>query len=418
VLAEAVKKAESKITGSTENLKIFRDMLSKEPEADPDVIEYQGQQIPKTTTMKYRGEEVTQPNKLYEALLAQGEGTGTPITFRDLQGYYSELGEKLSGGNLPADVYLALKGLQEDIGKQMDSLAKARNVGATLSQAKAMYKDYMESFRNATGPNHSGSPIANALDAKDTAYATKPLTAMETAQRVRNMLARFDIPTDPAGGAAKLYDNYLGALREFDKTGEPIKVPAAPKPPKIKPEPEAPEPQQPKVKPVPEPRRPLVAKTTQLTQESLEGVKAQRILDEAEKIKKSKSWLVSSIVAFDIIRSGLMGNWQHVGLDVAARVLYSVGKRGIAEALADPRVVSRLSKLTPEDYAAIGRLSPERRTAFAHSMVPVVQEAERRGIRLSPVIVGMATSALAGREGAMPAELPPNHSLAQTQPQQ
>lgn len=374
-VGKAVQNAENKIKGSSENLKIFRDILSKNPDTTaPESIEYQGAQIPKG-------------HALYDVLLEMGkEGSEkTPISFGDLQGYYSELGDKLASGNLPGDVYQALKSLQGDIGGMMDKIAADKGVGSQLKTARNLYRDYMQTFRENTGPSGSASPIAKSLLAKDPAFALKPLEAEETASRVRNDLARHDPSQGGVGGAAQLFDNFRQAARGLEESSKPVKVPNAPKPPAEMP--------------------------TQFTPESLAGQKAANIAEAAEKIRKSKSWVVNSLAAYDMIRSGLQGNWGHVGLDIMVRALYSAGKQGIAMALDDPRVVQKLSKLTPEDIAAINKLPPEQRTAFAHSIVPIAEEAAKRGIKINPMLTGLAGL------GSVQNSLPVSHPLAQTQPQ-
>lgn len=406
-LADAVQKAEGKIQGSSENIKVFRDILSKQPEEEnPEFIETPSEG------------KVPRGHALYDVLLQmskEGAEQPPPMGFSDLQGYYSELGEKLASGNLPGDVYQAIKSLQGDIGGLMQRMASAAGVGAQLKSAQGLHHDYMQTFKENTGPSKSGSPIAQSLLAKDPTYAIKPLSAEETAARVRNDLARFDPSQAGVGGAAQLYDNFRQSLRDFDKTSEPVKVPAPPKPVKLKPAPEVPEPVQPNLKPIPLTRPPLQAKIKELTPQSIEAQKASNIAEAAEKIRKSKSWVVNSLAAYDMIRSGLQGNWGHVGLDIMVRALYSAGKQGIAMALDDPRVVQKLSRLTPEDVAAINKLPPEQRTAFAQSIQPIAEEAAKRGIRISPVLAGLA--GLTGTSAAR-SVLPPSHPLAQSQPAQ
>lgn len=374
-VGKAVQNAENKIKGSSENLKIFRDILSKNPDtAAPESIEYQGAQIPKG-------------HALYDVLLEMGkEGSEkTPISFGDLQGYYSELGDKLAAGNLPGDVYQALKSLQGDIGGMMDKIAAEKGVGSQLKTARNLYRDYMQTFRENTGPSGSASPIAKSLLAKDPAFALKPLEAEETASRVRNDLARHDPSQNGVGGAAQLFDNFRQAARGLEESSKPVKVPNTPKPPAEMP--------------------------TQFTPESLAGQKAAQLADAAQKIKKSRSWVVNGLLAADMIRSGLMGHFGNLGVDVLVRVLYSAGKQGIVMALEDPKVVQKLSKLTPEDIAAINKLPPEQRTAFAHSIVPIAEEAAKRGIKINPMLTGLAGL------GSVQNSLPVSHPLAQTQPQ-
>jgi len=368
-LRSAVETAQSKIKGSSESIKQFKDILSKAPEEDG-AVEYQGAQIPKG-------------HPLYDVLTEGIEPAG-PIAFDDLRGYYSELGEKLAPGNLLPDVYQALKSLQESIGKMQENLATKAGVGAKFKTTQAAFHDYMQTFRESAGPNHSGSPIAAALQAKDPAFAIKPLTAEESAGRVRNMLTRFDPPVNGQGGAGKLFDNFRDVTRQYEGIEEPKGVAKALTTPK----------------PIPTAPKTLEPKLNTLTRESLESVKRENALEAARKMEKSRSTLVSSIAAFDMIRSGVLGEWAHVGLDVVARVLYSAGKQGIARALQHPEIVTRLSKLRPEDYAAIAKLPEAQRTAFVEQIKPVVEAAKAQGIALDPRL--LAIGGMAGAQANRP----------------
>ncbi len=367
-LADAVASAESKLAGSNESIKVFRDILSKAPEEEPGSIAYQGANIAKG-------------HPLYEVLSQmQKEGAPEipPADFEQLQGYYSELGAQLAKGNLPGDVYQALKSLQKDIGGMMKDVAAQGKVEGKLAATQKLYHDYMESFNESSGPNHSGSPIASALEAKDPAYAIKPLTSEETAARIRNILARFDPSETGQGGAAQLFDNFRNVAREFNSLKEPKGVAKALTPPgEFVPKPE------------PSVRPPVKPKLKQFGESGLSAQKAENAIEAAHRMQKSKSPIVSSIVAFDMIRSGIMGNWQEVALDAAARILYSAGKRGIAQALEHPEIVARLSKLSDADYAAIAKLPPEQRTAFIGQMKPVIEAAQAKGIQIDPKLAGM-----------------------------
>jgi hypothetical protein len=161
-LAVAARNALSKISGTSVTPPIFRDILGKYPEAEPDTIPYQGAQIP-------RG------HPLYDILAQNGAVSAPPATFADLQGYYSELGKELSRGTLPGDVYTATRALQDSIGNMMQKMAdsKGAEVGKSLTAARKFYRNYMKTFHEPTGPSGSGSPIAQALLAKD------PLTAVD-----------------------------------------------------------------------------------------------------------------------------------------------------------------------------------------------------------------------------------------------
>ena len=158
-LGTAARAALSKISGSSTVPKPFSDILGKYPETEPEFIEYQGAQIPKT-------------NRLYDVLKQQGMGTGAhPVTFGDLQGYYSETGAELSKGNLPGDVYQATKELHNAIGDMMQEMATKAGAGKQFWDSRVFYRNYMDAFHEPAGPSSSGSPIAQALLAKDPAVA-------------------------------------------------------------------------------------------------------------------------------------------------------------------------------------------------------------------------------------------------------
>lgn len=161
-LGSAARSALTKITGSSELPKPFRDILAKYPESEPETIEYQGAQIPKT-------------NRLYDVLKQQGIGQAPPVSFDDLKGYYTETGAELSKGTLAGDVFTATKELHKAIGDMMQKMAKGAGpeANAAFWDSRVFYRKYMDTFHEPTGPSGSGSPVAQALLAKD------PLIAIE-----------------------------------------------------------------------------------------------------------------------------------------------------------------------------------------------------------------------------------------------
>lgn len=390
-LADAVHQAQGLLKGSTENIKQFNDVLSKYPEGDPDFVNYQGSQIPKG-------------HPLYDVLKEQGEvGSAKPAAFADLQGYYTELGDKLSGGNLPSDVYRAVTSLRDNIGNMMQKMASDNNAGAAFKNAQNYYRDYYQTFREMTGPNHTGSPIANALSAKDPTYAIKPLTVDETAQRVRNSLARFDPAVNGRGGAAQLYDNFRDVSRKFDATGKPIKVPespaeptpkAAPTAPTLQPKPTAPTPVTvPPVERVSPPMRPEVvqAQTRFISPEDIQSVK-QDILQQhtaaiRRNVNKAAVYVTGyrSLVAIGRALSGDAGALSALPADVGEGVALAAGGHGLAALLESPRVSKFLTAPTPADVATI---NPE----IAQGLAPIIQQAKARGIKVSPALAAAVSA--------------------------
>ena len=141
-LGQAARAAMAKISGTSVTPTVFRDILGKYPEAEPEFIEYQGAQIPKT-------------NRLYDVLKQQGMNTGVPpVTFKDLQGYHSELGAELSKGTLPGDVYTATRDLQESVTDMMQDMAKKAGANNDLITARKFYREYMDTFHEPPAPPH------------------------------------------------------------------------------------------------------------------------------------------------------------------------------------------------------------------------------------------------------------------------
>jgi hypothetical protein len=167
-LGHAARKAMAKISGTSITPTVFRDILGKYPESDPEFI-----QDP-TTGINSLG-KVGKDSPYYELLKQRfgGEGAAPPVTFKDLQGYHSELGAELAKGTLPGDVYQATRDLQESVTDMMQDMAKKAGANNDLITARKFYREYMDTFHEPTGPSASGSPVAQALLAKD------PLVAAE-----------------------------------------------------------------------------------------------------------------------------------------------------------------------------------------------------------------------------------------------
>lgn len=383
-LTDAVKTAQNNLQGSSESIKQFNDILSKYPDGDPDTLSF--------TTGSGGKTVVPRGHPIYDVLKAAGEGEDTPAAFNDLQGYYTELGDKLSGGNLPSDVYLAVKSLRDNIGGMMQKMASDSGAGALFKNAQNFYRDYYQTFREMTGPNHTGSPIANSLSAKDPAYAIKPLTVEETAQRVRNALSRFDPPQKGQGGAAKLYDNFRDVSRRFDAAGTPIKVPPQPTAPTPQPAPTAPTLQPRPTPPTPitvepptrvsPPMRPNVVQAQErfIGPEDIQTAKLKALDDRIQSMRKT-SWAKLSGM-------GMVSAAVHyvTGLPIAEAGMGLVGGNyALARVLEIPEIKNILTKPTPADVAQIN-------PAIARDLQPLIEQAKAKGIKISPAITAAVSA--------------------------
>ena len=220
-LTDAVKAAQEKwIRGSPEKVREFNAMVTSGTRSPELTLADQTAQ-----NMGYKDfqEAVTNPqmrDTLSRALppdvwkAALGQRT-LPISWNDLQGFYEETGARIADGPQPGkgDIFKALQDVHKFIGDQMQQLADAQGTGKQFSQARTFYRDYMQTFHTPTGESGSGSPVAQALRAKD------PLTA-----------ARFF--TGPAGerGIADLrsYNDALANLAQSVQAAgrNRVKVPA------------------------------------------------------------------------------------------------------------------------------------------------------------------------------------------------
>jgi hypothetical protein len=160
-LGSAARTALAKVTGSSELPKPFRDILGKYPDdAAPDFV-YQG------------GVKFGPGTPLYESVKAAGNlpAAAPPVTFADLQGYYSETGSELAKGTLPGDIYQATRDLHNSVGDMMQRMADKAGAGKQFWDSRVFYRNYMNTFHEPTGPSGSGSPVAQVLLAKDPAVA-------------------------------------------------------------------------------------------------------------------------------------------------------------------------------------------------------------------------------------------------------
>ena len=111
----------------------------------------------------------------------------------------------------------------------MQRVAAERGQGAALNSARAATAIAMQTFRDISGPNHSGSPIAEALYQGGYDTPSPHYYETETAALVRSSLVRFG---DDVHGAAAIMDNLRSQVRDFDNI-KPTNIPKAPAPPKV-----------------------------------------------------------------------------------------------------------------------------------------------------------------------------------------
>ena len=387
-LAVAAQDAKSKISGTSETPKIFRDILGKYPSEDPETISYQGVQIPKS-------------NRLYDVLVQHGATTSPPVTFADLQGYYSELGSELSRGTLPGDVYQATRALQDSVGGMMQKMADGAGVGKQLTAARKFYRDYMDTFHEPTGPSSSGSPIAQALLAKDPAIAVQKF-AGNSGDRGIAILRRYD--PNLADLAQRARATKLDTPLATRTTSKSISsVPPA----KVTPVPAGANLPLPPVLPEPETIPVQLKPRRTISSDDIARARDEAATARRNWINRRGSW-VASWPIFEAMRAIWGG---HIP-SIPAMALESAGTYAMVRAttamMEYPPMLRFLTQARPEDVALI---PPELRG----DLPGLVSLARRQGIRVAPALIAatMGRGPMGSGQGQQQVEPPPPISPAQ-----
>lgn len=298
-----------------------------------------------------------------------GEPTA-PLTYRDLQGYRSEIGRELQRGNLPGDVYTAYKGMQEKITNAMEEIAKSKGLGDNFADARSYYRQYADDFLDPK------SPMRKALDNPEKGGVVKAFTGKD--QSGIEALAKHDPEL-----AAR-----INSVRNSATEAKGIRTStAAPKPtPTLSP------------KPTPIPPPPTVEpELTKLGPEDITMAKRTAIANRAIDLHKRSplGHMASGFAGVDAVRSLMQGNIEHALLDVGARAALSAPKAIAARLLESPRVQQWLSKPTAADLEVLNRLPPEQRAIDAKQLGPLIEAARAKGITIHPAILGLAGTASA-----------------------
>ena len=366
-IAQAVDNAYTKIRGSSESIKIFKDIASKYPASAPDTIMYQGAEIPKG-------------HPLYD-VLNQGQ-LAQPIQFSNLQGYYSELGD-LMGGQLPGDVYQAVKTLRSNVGNMMQEIAanvdkqRAVELGGklppeesavkSLKNAQQFYSQYMTDFREPTGPSGSGSPVAKALDAKDPDYVIDPFTGKSGFRGIET-IAKYD---------PELARRFRTLAKVNDDISDIGSAPTQKPLPELPPQPQG---------EVPDVRG--------LKSDKLESIAAN-----------SRTWSKFDTAALATsVAAPFLGHWQAIFAEPALLGL----RKGIAATLDLPAVRNWLSTPRAADIAALDKLTGPARQEAQQNIINFVTKERKAGqtYKLDPAVVAFLGSSGPAQNQPQPQQQP------------
>lgn len=324
-IAKDARTAEGLIKGSTENIKQFRELLRKAPETE-------GVQTSAGFTVP--GEP------LYEQLVSEGAiDTGGKLPYSDLQGYSTELGDKLRKGGMPDDVYRAIKYLKEKIDIRKQVIADRNGVGPQLIKANADYTHYVDTFFEKP------SAIAATLDRVgklDPEHYAAPVISGKAAQlgilRLRHYGKDFPQATQLAEQAE--------SLRNSDAQLKTL----------------------PKQRTVEQPKPP--------TLEDVKARKTKEVKSEAREIGRLNRWDASLIAGSAI--GPFFGRWETLLIDPA----YLLGRKSLGKFLDRPAVLKWLAEPSPDDLRILNSLPAETKAEIGGKMTDFIVK-ERNPVQLS-----------------------------------
>lgn len=348
-LAKDASHAEQNILkGSKESIKQFRELIRGAPESEG---------IETSAGFTKPGEP------LYDQLASEGAiDQGGNLPFDQLQGYYSELGTKLASGNLPGDVYQAMKYLQGKIGDAMKKVADRNGAGPQLQEAQSYYKGFMDTFHNTDSISKSGSPVAHAMRASDPGYYEAPFTGKGGARGVTML---------------RNYSPSLADLADQVRQGR-SDVNALPKKAVMK-----------------------VAAQKDLPELDPATLKAQGVSEAADRIGKFNRF-DATILAGSVI-APFFGRWETMLFGPAELAL----KKGGAALLDNPSVVKWLSQPQEGDLAALKKLPADVQNEVRKNMTNFITKQQSAGtpFTVSPAVSKFLTGSAAESDKKKPTDL-------------
>jgi hypothetical protein len=317
------------------------------------------------------------------------KASDTPLTYKDLQGYYSELGAELSKGTLPGDVFSAYDTLHEAIGEDMQRIANSQGepldtekvpkddegnpvykttFGKALYDARAYWRRMKQTFGKPWNQND------NATAALKTANPDF-LKSDEYKNRIR-LLGSYD-PEIPK--AAEGVANLRQGLDALGKE-KPLRQ-------EVKSLPEKPTPAKADVKPYAEPKG---AKPIERREVSTRAIR-EKLLDRWTTGESSlNKWQVRALLSGGLgsIVGLAMGGSE--GIEAAGAVSaasYAFGPAVVAKLLDNPGVREWLTRPPTGELDALQKLPNADRIKITDGLKKVVQQAQTTGVPVSPSVL-------------------------------
>jgi hypothetical protein len=371
-LAGDVTEAEKLITGSTENLKVFRDILSRVPEVEE--VEEEPASLPLKakdgTTQIPKGHplyEVLKQARDEEAAAQPPVEPGEPAGFRDVQGYRQEIGKALAHGELAPDVYRALKKLHEKLSDRLQAMADQSGVGKDYKQANKFYSGYMDTFRDYK------SPVRKAMETTERGQSIKQFQGKD--QSGVEALARYN--PELAKRA-----NYIR-----DSQAEAKAIPA--KGPKPKAEPT--------LGPKPTPAEPVIQRPGA---EELRKANLDALDKTGAKIRYRGHVIASNGAVFGVLGSLLARNLPYALKATELTGMVLGGTEALQAALGKASVREFLSAPTKAQLEMMAQLPEDQRGDLAEALRPTVKAARAKGIPVAPAVAALVGLTAPARNAA------------------
>lgn len=304
---------------------------------------------------------------------------GDALTYEDLQGFYSELGNEISKGTLPGDIYTAYDTMHEAVGNDMQRIADSQGMGKQLLNARNYWRRMKQTF---------GKPY-NPTDAANLALDKTAGSVMQRAEQVNRLrlLGSFDRTIPQTASHVANIQRGLDALPK-----------EAPVRNIVQPLPQNPGPAQlPKFEGTPEE---LARQTTPLPQ----GV-GKTVIDQSDIVSANKEAYTKGLQRAQHWTLYLGAVWPAIEAMrylVRGEMPTASGAIGIGSSLAaraamdkiftNPHVVDFFTKATTKEIAAV---PPELRGDLPNA----VAAAQSRSIRVSPILAAYAASVQKNRNG-------------------
>ena len=297
-------------------------------------------------------------------IFAEATGQATkPLSWNDLQGSYEEINRKIAGGNLDGDVYQSLVAGREAVADAMQEMANRHGAGKDFVDARKFYRNYMETFRDNNGPSGSGSPIAQALLAKDPLKAIDPFTG-KSGDRGVVMLAKYDPEL------ARLAQEVQRTKQATAGTAPKGERKSVPPPPETKPVPKAPNTPLPGVLPdkptaeIPNPQ----------------DINAKQIRSDLKGLKRFSKYDAALLLASPV------GMFVHGAIPYELSVLG--GRIAIPRILDIPKVVKWMAQPSMDDMMALRKLPPEAQAQVRSQIRQFIaeQRAKNAPLKIDPAV--------------------------------